>query len=272
VSPLLEALERPIEALTRSWVPAVEILILAVGIYLLLRFLQGTRGEGVLRGLATLVAIAAAFAAVKFFGMDRLSWILERMLAISVVAAVILFQPELRRMLVRLGQNPLLRFFVRPRSLSLVDAIVESAASLSARGAGALVAIQREVGLGAIIEGGTPVDAKVSAELLNTIFHPNTPLHDGGVVIRRGRIAAAGCLFPLSENPALGRELGTRHRAAVGVTEETDAVTVVVSEETSRISVGMRGNLLQGVSVEDLRSILRDTCAEALGPDMATGD
>ncbi|MHC4916434.1 MAG: diadenylate cyclase, partial [Planctomycetota bacterium] len=135
---------------------------------------------------------------------------------------------------------------------------------MSKRKIGALIAIEREVGLRQVIEGGTRLNSEVTSELLGSIFYPNTPLHDGGVVIRMNRVAAAGCLFPLSENPKLQRELGTRHRAAVGLTEETDAVTVVVSEETGKVSVAVKGDLMHDLSVDELKSVLHNLCYEAM--------
>jgi len=137
-------------------------------------------------------------------------------------------------------------------------------ASMSKRKIGALIAIEREVGLRQVIEGGTKMNAEITSELLGSIFYPNTPLHDGGVVIRSSRIAAAGCLFPLSENQKLNRELGTRHRAAVGMTEETDAVTVVVSEETGIISVAVKGDLMHDLTVDELKNVLHNLCYEAM--------
>jgi len=252
--------------LVRHWEPGVEILLMAAVIYALLLMLRGTRGAGMLRGLGLLAAIAIVFSGVRYLGLMRITWLLERLLAVSAVAMVVIFQPELRRMLVRMGQTRWLGFLGRPRSVAL-DEVISAAASMSKRKIGALIAIQREVGLRAIIEGGTPLGAEVSSELLGSIFYPNTPLHDGGVVIRAGRVAAAGCLFPLSENPKLGlaaSRLGTRHRAAVGLTEETDAVTVVVSEETGKVSVAVKGDLMYDLSVDELKNVLHNLCYEAV--------
>ena len=182
---------------------------------------------------------------------------------VSAIALVVIFQPELRRMLVRLGQTRWLGFLGKPRSVALGE-VLSAVASMSKRKIGALIAIEREVGLRQVIEGGTRLNAEVTSEILGSIFYPNTPLHDGGVVIRSNRLAAAGCLFPLSENPKLHKELGTRHRAAVGLTEETDAVTVVVSEETGNVSVAVKGDLMYDLSVDELKSVLHNLCYEAM--------
>ncbi len=255
--------ERAGEFLGRHWLDGIEVLFIAAVIYAVLLMLRGTRGAGMMRGLAILAAVAVVVSGVRYLGLIRISWLLERLLAISAVALVVIFQPELRRMLVRLGQTRFLGFLGRARSMAL-DEIIAALASMSKRRIGALLAIQREDSLAQTVEGGTRLEAEVSSELLSTIFYPNTLLHDGGVVIRSNRIAAAGCLFPLSENARLPRELGTRHRAAVGLTEETDSVVVVVSEETGSISVAVRGDLMRDLSLEDLKSVLHNLCYEAM--------
>jgi len=260
---LASSWQEALDFLRRHWDQGVEILLIAAVIYAVLLTLRGTRGAGMMRGLAILAAVAVVFSGVRYLGLLRISWLLEKLLAISAVALVVIFQPELRRMLVRLGQTRFLGFLGKPRSVAL-DEVLAALASMSKRRIGALIAIQREDSLAPIIEGGTRLEAEVSSELLSTIFYPNTLLHDGGAVIRSNRIAAAGCLFPLSENPKLPRELGTRHRAAVGLTEETDAVVVVVSEETGRVSVAVRGDLMHDLSIEDLKSALHNLCYEAV--------
>jgi diadenylate cyclase len=247
----------------RHWQTGVEILLIAAVIYLLLLMLRGTRGAGMLRGLALLIVFAVVLSGVRYLGLMRITWLLERLFAVSAVALVVIFQPELRRMLVRLGQTRWLGFLGKPRSVALGE-VISAVASMSKRKIGALIAIEREVGLRQVIEGGTLLRAEVTSELLGSIFYPNTPLHDGGVVIRTNRVAAAGCLFPLSENPKLQKELGTRHRAAVGLTEETDAVTVVVSEETGKVSVAVKGDLMYDLSVDELKSVLHNLCYEAM--------
>lgn len=260
---LREFLQRSAVHAARHWEDGLEILLIAAVIYVLLLLLRSARGEGMLRGLGLLVALAVVFSGARYLGLARITWLLERLAAVSAVALVVIFQPELRRLLVRLGQTRWLGFLGRPRSPALGE-IIGAVASMSKRRIGALIAIEREVGLGAIVEAGTQLNAEVTSELLGSIFFPNSPLHDGGAVIRFNRVAAAGCLFPLSENPKLSKDLGTRHRAAVGLTEETDAVTVVVSEETGKISIAVKGDLMHDLSVDELKSVLHNLCYEAV--------
>ena len=258
---------------TRLWGPLLEILVITTVIYLVLKFMQGTRGAGILRGMILFFVLAflAVFVARRFVGMDRVSWVLENLLTLSVIGVIIIFQPEIRRALVRLGQNPLVDFFVRTET-PVVDEIVKACANMAKRRVGALIAIQRRVGLGSYIEMGTRLDADVSADLINTVFFKDTPLHDGAIIVRGDRIAAAECLFPLTENPDISKDLGTRHRAAIGLTEESDAVVVIVSEQSGRISVAVKGELMGGLSVEDLSDILTDLCAEATVPNLEAAD
>lgn len=241
----------------------IEILILFLLVYSLLRFLQGTRGAGMLRGLTFFMVFALLLLLVlvgtlhlyriKFLASEGFAWIL--------VAIIVLFQPEFRRVLIRLGEYPLVRWFIRPES-SVIDEVVAASERLSRLKIGGLIAIQREVSLGAYVEGGRRLNAKVSADLLVNIFWPGSPLHDGAVVIANDQIAAAGCLFALSENVGADPALGTRHRAAVGVTEESDAVAVVVSEETGTISAAYRGRLVRDLDPKGLRALLEDALAE----------
>ncbi len=260
---LIKALEWSRDLFLQRWDEGVEILLIAAVIYLLMLMLRGTRGAGMLRGLVLLVAVAVVFSGLRYFKLKHISWLLERLFAISAVALVVIFQPELRRMLVRIGHSNWLGFLGKARSVGISE-VMAAVASMSKRKIGALIAIEREVGLRQVIEGGTKMNAEITSELLGSIFYPNTPLHDGGVVIRSSRIAAAGCLFPLSENQKLNRELGTRHRAAVGMTEETDAVTVVVSEETGNISVAVKGDLMYDLTVDELKNVLHNLCYEAM--------
>lgn len=245
----------------------VEILILAAVFYIVLRFLQGSRGAGVLRGMLVVifVSIGVVFVAARYlFQMEHIVWVFEKLAALSIVAAMIIFQPELRRGLLRLGIHPLMGRFVRADSPAIAE-IVEACANMSNRSIGALIAIQRQVPLNDYIERGTVLNAEVTRELLETIFFKGksgdgTILHDAGVIIVGSRVAAAGCLFPLSENPELSKALGTRHRAALGLTEESDTVTVCVSEETGRISLGVEGKLIHGLTPEELQQRLTELC------------
>ncbi|MCU0723619.1 MAG: diadenylate cyclase CdaA [Planctomycetes bacterium] len=238
---------------------AVEIGLLFLGIYAVLRFLQGTRGAGILKGLALLLGMGSVVLLVltKTLELERIGYLLKEFFTIAVFALILIFQPELRRALMHLGQSPLMGRFLR-KEVVPIEEIVTACARLSKDKIGALIAFEREISMASIIEGGKIVDAEVSAELIETIFFPGSSLHDGAVVIQRGRLVAAACLFPLTDNPEVSKRLGTRHRAAIGLTEETDAVTVVVSEETGRISVGLRGHLESDLDRDALRRTLTE--------------
>ena len=233
------------------WRPVLEILFIWVLIYSLIRFFQGTRAVQVLMGLLFLAVI---FNIAKVLELYTINWVLTKLFAVGVVAFLIIFQPELRRALARIGQNTMFGSFLKKGGT--IDEVVQASEHFSRSKIGALIAIEREVGLKNYIESGLLIDAKVSAELLITLFFPNTPTHDGGVIVQGDRVAACGALFPLSQDPHLSRSLGTRHRAAVGLTEETDAVAVVVSEETGAVSVSVYGKLTRDLDSEGLRRVL----------------
>ncbi len=230
----------------------IEILVLLVAFYYILLFFRGTRGAQVLTGLVVFMAVTIAF--TRWLHLDALNWLLQRFSVYLSVAIVIIFQPEIRRALAELGKQHV--FSVSASERSRVDAIAHAALILSERKIGALIAVERQIGTRAIQETGKHLDSLVSAELLASIFFPHTPLHDGGVIIRDNRIVAAGCVFPLSQETQMSRSLGTRHRAAVGITEETDAVVVIVSEETGTVSVALNGRLSRGLDEERLRRML----------------
>jgi diadenylate cyclase len=230
------------------WKDAVEILILAVGLYYAYLGIRGTRGLRVLTGLAVLVLGLALLS--QFFGLGVLSWLLRNFLAIAVLALVVIFQPELRRLLAQIGSH---RFFAGPRqSPEIVEVLTSAVFELSSRHLGALIALERGTDIQTHIESGVEVDCAFSPELLVTIFHPKTPLHDGGVIIRNDRIASAACIFPVSQRQDLDRNLGLRHRAAIGLTEESDAIVIVVSEETGVISLCHRGRIERDFTPESL--------------------
>ncbi len=230
----------------------VEIGFIWILIYSLIRFLQGTRAIQVLIGLLILMVI---FNIAKFFGLATINWVLTKLFAVGVLAFFILFQPELRRGLARIGQNTIFSSFLKKGGT--IDEVVEACQRMSRIKRGVIIAIEREVGLKNYIESGIQIDAKVNSELLITLFAPNTPTHDGAVVIVGDRIASVGSLFPLSQNSELARNLGTRHRAAIGLTEETDAVSVVVSEETGAVSVSVYGKLTRDLDEDGLRRVLK---------------
>lgn len=236
--------------ISSMWKKILEILILWFTYYLVFLFIRGSRAVQLLKGLVLIVLL---FVIAQQFGLTTVSWIITKIFPISVLAFLIIFQPELRRGLVRLGQLGMML-----KEEKVIDEIVKSATILSKKKIGALIAIEREIGLRPYIESGVPLDSKVTSELINTIFMPNTPLHDGGIIIEGGTIVAAGCLFPLSQDSRLSKTMGTRHRAAIGLVEETDAVVVVVSEETGAISVAIAGKLTRDLDKETLLKILNN--------------
>jgi diadenylate cyclase len=224
----------------------VEIGILAVAIYIALRMLGKTRGAGVVRGLG-LVAVGLFLVAqliIANFDLIVLGKVLDYLLTTVLIGLVIIFQPELRRGLALLGRYRALRYLVHKPTPPLADKLADAAEALSRECVGALLAIQRDVSLDTVVETGESIDAEVTATLIRTLFSKNTPLHDGAVVLRNGRVAAAACQLPLGQPPekAMGH-LGMRHRAALCLSEETDAIVLVVSEETGRISVAVGGRL-----------------------------
>ena len=235
-----------------AWAGVVEILVLAVVFYYLIRFFRGTRGAAVLSGLVVILILLMVL--THLFNLNTLSWILQRFSVYLAVAVLIIFQPEIRRALAEVGKQSVFNSSVSQREV--VDDCVKAVTDLANQKIGALIAIEREIGMRHIQEAGTRIDSTITPELLSTIFFPNTPLHDGGVIIRGNRILAAGCVFPLTQRTELGKSLGMRHRAAIGLTEETDAVVVVVSEETGAVSVAYRGRLSRGIDQERLRRIL----------------
>ncbi len=223
----------------------VEIGILAVLIYSILFFVRGTRAAPVLAGITVLALILSL--AARALDLPVLEWLLSRMWGIFAIAIIVIFQPEIRRALAEIGSRRSLLFMGNRRRRETVELLADAVFQMASRNIGALIAVERRIGMRAIAESGTAVDARISRELLLTIFYPKTALHDGGVIIRNDRIAAAGCIFPLSESVEMSRLLGTRHRAGVGVTEETDAVAIIVSEETGAVSLAYRGRLVQNV-------------------------
>jgi diadenylate cyclase len=238
-----------------------EVLILAGGYYYVLLFLRGTRGAQVLVGFVLL--LAALVGLTYFLHLTELNWLLRKLSVYLAIALLVIFQPEIRRALAELGRQPVL--VLRQETASIIDQMVHAFVYLAEHRIGALVAIEREIGMRTVIETGTVVDAAVASDLLTTIFHPRTPLHDGGVIVQDGRLAAAGCIFPLSQNSELHRSLGTRHRAAIGISEETDAVAIAVSEETGTISVCYRGRITSGLDGERLRRFLAALMREKRG-------
>jgi diadenylate cyclase len=236
-----------------SWRDAVDILAVALIIYNLLLLIRGTRAVQMLLGLF--------FLGLVYYGailaeLPTLQKILENLLIVLPFAIIVLFQQEIRRALVSFGRNPLWGLAKQQKVVASFSEIVLAATTLSARRTGALIVIERLHGLRNYIENGIAIDAVVSYDLLINVFQPDTPLHDGAVIIQDDRIAAAACFLPLTPNPELSKEFGTRHRAALGLTEETDAVAVVVSEETGIISVAFDGAMIRDLDSHGLRNAL----------------
>jgi diadenylate cyclase len=244
------------------WQVATEMLLIGLVVYWVLRFLRGTRGARMLKGIASVLIVLYLLIQLvtEQFGLERIKFLYGQFLSFASIVIIVVFQPELRRALMRLGETRLFRGFGQQVNEE-IEALVESATFCSRRKIGALVAIERETGLGGIAESGTRLNAELSAELLNTIFWPNSPLHDLGVIVSHGRVAYAGVQFPLAESGDLEKELGSRHRAAVGMSQESDAVVLVVSEETGDVSIAERGQLIRKLTPEGLRGLL----AELLG-------
>jgi diadenylate cyclase len=244
-----------------EWTGVLEILVLAVVFYYLIAFFRGTRGAAVLSGLILFLVLLMVLTAL--FNLNTLSWVLQRFSVYLAVAFVVIFQPEIRRALAELGKQSV---FSNPTlQREVVDDVVRAVSDLADQKIGALIAIEREIGTRHIQESGTRLDSLVTTELLSSIFFPHTPLHDGGVIIKGDRVMAAGCVFPLSQRTEVSRSLGTRHRAAIGFTEETDAVVVIVSEETGSISVAFKGRLSRGIEQDRLHRILGSLLARTGG-------
>jgi diadenylate cyclase len=235
------------------WRPAVEILIIAVAIYFPLKFVRGTRGWPIVLGFLALIVVVYVGARLSNFKV--ISWIMDRFLLTGfALAALVIFQPELRRILAQLGNLPFLHSAHEEREN--IEVIVRTAERLGEMRIGALLALERSIQLEEAVESGVAVDCQATPEMLETIFFPNNAIHDGGVIIRGDRIAKAACIFPLTQRQDLSKSLGTRHRAGIGLSEETDAVVVIVSEETGAISYAYGGNLIRSVSLEELRAFL----------------
>lgn len=245
----------PIGFLEFGFKDLLETLIIAFILYYLYRWIRGTFAIQAAIGLLFIILINAA---VSILGFSTLNFLLRSVLDVGVLAVFIIFQPEIRKLLYNLGQNTSLnRFFNQSSSDSLVEEVVEAVRNMSHSKTGALMVFSSNP-LQDLVDAGVPLDARVNAELLQTIFQKDTPLHDGAVVIRNNRIVAASCYLPISQNPNISSVFGTRHRAAVGVSETNNVFVVVVSEETGRISIAKNGALTSGLSIQKLRSELEE--------------
>ena len=258
---------------TFSYTDLVEFALIAGVVYVAYRFLRGTRGARVFRGLLVLFVIA--FISVQILAslldLERVQLIYRQIMTMAVIGAVIIFQPELRRGLVQVGQNRLFRPFLKKQGMAFVDILTESVERMSRDKIGAIIAVERDTGLLGLVETGTLMNAELSSNLLATIFWPGSALHDMGVVVRQDRILAAGCEFPLTQNPPLGPKYGTRHRAALGLSEESDALIIVVSEETGEVSLAEGGRLLELESSAEFRKqLVRALVREQSGSSAAS--
>jgi len=251
-----------------SW---VEILILAVAFHFILNAVRGTRGAGILKGIVFLfiVTFLGALFLAERFHLENIQRMLTWILSGSAIAIIVLFAPELRRGLSHLAQTRILSPFLRSQSSGIIDELANAAVKLSKNRIGALVAIERDVGLAEYVEHGCRLDAALTSELLESLFYPGSALHDGAVIVQHDRVAAAGCLLPLTDDTSLSKSMGTRHRAAIGISEETDAIALVVSEETGRISVAVKGKLTGDLTRESLVKLLTDLYSRADRPTLA---
>ncbi|HAU37557.1 MAG TPA: TIGR00159 family protein [Phycisphaerales bacterium] len=249
-------------------VVAVELLLIGLVAWWVLRFLRGTRGARLVKGAAVLLALV--YIVIRLLpktgslSWERIEFLYGKFLLFTFVAVIVAFQPELRRALIQIGQTRLFRG-KHADIEALVEELVDSAMYLARNKIGSLIAVERTVGLAAIMETGTRLDAAVTSNLLNTIFYPGSALHDMGVILSRGRLAAAGCQFPLAESEDVDPSLGSRHRAALGLAQESDAVVIVVSEESGRISIACEGQLYLGLTGENLREMLLSLLAPKFG-------
>jgi len=238
-----------------STVAVFDILVVAFLIYQFLSLIRGTRAAPMLIGVGTLVV---ALYIAHLAELRTVDWLVTTLLPYAMFALIVVFQSEIRQSLARLGRKLTFSRITPANGLESYDDIVLAANLFSQNQTGALIVIEREIGLRTYIESGVPLDAQLSYDLLATIFRPSAPLHDGAVIVQRDRIAAAACFLPLSMNPLLSTQLGTRHRAGIGITEETDAISVIVSEETGAISVAVGGNIERDITVERLRERLAE--------------
>jgi diadenylate cyclase len=238
-----------------GWWDFADILVVSILIYEVLKLIKGTR--------AVQMAVGVAFLAITFYGsrwirLDTVNWLVRNFLGSVVFAIIVLFQADIRRALAHLGRAPFFRWFAREESREeSIEELVVAAGMLSSQKIGAIVAVERQVGMRNYIDGGISLDAVLTYDLLLAIFQPKSPLHDGAAIVQNDRVAAAACFLPLTINPRLSKELGSRHRAAIGLTEENDAVAIVVSEETGIISVVVDGQIERGFDVNTLRTRLR---------------
>jgi len=236
-----------------GWRDVLDITLVSLILYKLLKAFKGTRAARILIGLALLLAVSFVS---RSLSLNTLDWLLQGFWAYIVIALIVIFQSELRRTLARIGEARFLKAFTSAEELRGLEEIVRASVAMAERKIGALIVIERETGLDDFIELGTKLDARVSKPLLMSIFHPTSPMHDGAVVIRGNRILSAGCFLPIALSSTISSSLGTRHRAALGITEESDAVVIIVSEETGAISLSVAGRLESHMDMGTLRDVM----------------
>src|SRR3954470_7168255 len=246
-----------------SFTAVIDVLVLAVVIYQLLVLLRGTRAMHMLVGVCI---VGIAIGAARLAKLSTVNWLVDRVLPYAGIALIIVFSAEIRLVLSRLGRSFTRSLLPQAAAAESYDDIVLAANLFAQNRTGALIVIEREIGLRTYIESGVPLDAKLTYDLLATIFRPSAPLHDGAVIVQRDRIAAAACFLPLSMNPKLSIQLGTRHRAGIGITEETDSLAVIVSEETGAISLAVAGQIERDLTVEQLRQRLSELLRRYVPP------
>src|SRR5580765_8899106 len=238
-----------------SWWDFVDILVVSILIYELLKLIRGTRAVQMALGGSLLVAL---FYGSRWGHLETVNWLVRNLAGYIVFAVIVLFQSDIRRALAHFGRAPFFRYFTKAESVEeSIEELVVAAKMLATQKIGAIIALERQIGLRNYIEGGIPLDAEVTYDLLVSIFQHASPLHDGAVIVQDDRVAAAACFLPLTVNPKLSKELGSRHRAAIGLTEENDAVAIVVSEESGRISLVADGQIERGLTADALRARLR---------------
>ena len=239
-----------------GWWDLLDVTIVAVAIYEILKLVRGTRAVQMGLGAGLLVLL---FYSSRWAHLETVNWLIRNMVGYLVFGLIVLFQADIRRTLAHFGRTPFGAYFARSQGAEeMIEELVVATGMLSGHHVGGIIAIERAIGLRNYIEGGIPLDATVTYDLLVTIFRPGTPLHDGAVIVQGDRIAAAACFLPLTVNPRVSKDLGTRHRAAIGLTEETDAVAIIVSEETGQVSLALEGGIDSGLTPDDLRARLRD--------------
>ncbi len=237
------------------WQDLVDVILMSIIIYRLLLIIKGTKAAHMLIGLGLLLMASLLS---RYFELYTVDWMIQSFWAQIVIAIIILFQPEIRRALAQMGEANIFKNLTSAEELKSLDEIVRATVALANKKIGALIAIERDTSLKDFVEMGTPLDAKVTKEILLSIFHPTSPIHDGAVVIKGNRIVAAGCFLPITMGPDISKSLGTRHRAGLGLSEETDAVIVVVSEETGMVSMAIRGKFETHLDMGTLRDTLTD--------------